>query len=101
MRRFSSGAMVGRERELAELLEAARAADGGEVTLALVTGEAGIGKSRLIDEMRAQVDGIALVAVGHGMELETGELPFGVLAETVRHLAAQISLDELGDASRV
>jgi len=64
--------MVGREPELAELLEAARAAEAGEVTLALVTGEAGM--SRLIDEMRAQLDGIALFAVGHGMELETGEL---------------------------
>jgi DNA-binding CsgD family transcriptional regulator/tetratricopeptide (TPR) repeat protein len=99
MRRFRSGTMVGRQRELAELMDAARAAEAGEVTLALVTGEAGIGKTRLIDEMRAQLDGKALIAVGHGMELETGELPFGVLAETVRHLAAQAALSELGDAS--
>ncbi|MGH2451095.1 MAG: ATP-binding protein [Candidatus Limnocylindria bacterium] len=41
---------VGRRSELARLRDAFNRAKGGRATLALVTGEAGIGKSRLVEE---------------------------------------------------
>ncbi|HVD50644.1 MAG TPA: AAA family ATPase [Candidatus Udaeobacter sp.] len=43
-------AFVGRSDELARLRDAFGRAKGGRATLALVTGEAGIGKSRLVEE---------------------------------------------------
>ncbi|MDQ2915137.1 MAG: AAA family ATPase [Chloroflexota bacterium] len=43
-------AFVGRSAELARLRDAFGRAKGGRATLALVTGEAGIGKSRLVEE---------------------------------------------------
>ena len=48
------GIFVGRERELAELLEALEAALAGYGRLFLLRGEPGIGKSRLADEVIAQ-----------------------------------------------
>jgi serine/threonine protein kinase/tetratricopeptide (TPR) repeat protein len=46
---------VGRERELAQLLDRYRRAAAGEGQLVLVRGESGVGKSRLIDELRARL----------------------------------------------
>ena len=44
--------MVGREAELASCLQAVERLRGGEGGLLLLTGEAGIGKTRLVDELR-------------------------------------------------
>ena len=57
----------------------------GEPRCVLVTGEAGIGKSRLVREALAGIDD-ALVVTGHGADMSTGEIPFGVLADTLRDL---------------
>ncbi|WP_164016495.1 protein kinase domain-containing protein [Pyxidicoccus trucidator] len=47
--------LVDRERELGQLLEWWARAEQGQGALVLLTGEAGIGKSRLIQELRARV----------------------------------------------
>ena len=48
---------VGREREIAEICDRFRRACAGEGQLVLVRGESGIGKSRLIEEVRARIAG--------------------------------------------
>ncbi|HZW54535.1 MAG TPA: ATP-binding protein, partial [Candidatus Elarobacter sp.] len=43
--------LIGRERELGALIELARRAASGEGAIALVCGDAGVGKTRTIDEL--------------------------------------------------
>jgi hypothetical protein len=46
-----ASALVGRQRELANARRAVEGALGGSGVLVVVTGEAGIGKTRLVDEL--------------------------------------------------
>ncbi|MGO4664390.1 AAA family ATPase [Terrabacter sp. 2TAF16] len=90
------GALVGRDGELSRLLELQSLATAGHGSTALVIGEAGVGKSRLVSEFAARTrDQGALVVTGHGVNLETGELPFAALADTLRDLVRQVGLDEV------
>jgi class 3 adenylate cyclase/tetratricopeptide (TPR) repeat protein len=52
-----SAPFVGRASELAQLRDRWRKAAAGEGQLVLVRGESGVGKSRLLQELRAQLDG--------------------------------------------
>jgi DNA-binding SARP family transcriptional activator len=95
---------LGRRAELAALDETLSSALGGEFVVVLVEGEAGIGKSRLLDEFASTLAGVrvgrarcssleqhlahvplaaALRGVLDGLELDPGELPAlgGVLPE--------------------
>src|SRR5438477_6402375 len=56
---------VGRERELSLLLESFDDARGGRGRVAFVVGEPGIGKSRLLLELRRRVDDSAVWQEGH------------------------------------
>ena len=73
--------LLERDRELESLRAALAEAASGEGRLALVEGPAGIGKSRLLAELRAaaEEDG-ARVLTARGSELER-EFPFGVVRQ--------------------
>lgn len=86
--------MVGRDPELRRLRDAAATVRAGEAATVLVLGEAGIGKSRLAAELTERLTEEGwLVVAGHGVELGGGEVPFGVLTETLRGLVRELGLD--------
>ena len=86
---------VGRERELAHLAERLEGAGRGEGGIALLSGEPGIGKSRLLREFagRAQADGW-LVLSGHAYDTE-GMPPYLPFVEVLRQYVRASSDDEL------
>ena len=92
---YRTSGMVGREAPLRELLEAASAARDGEARSILVTGEAGIGKSRLVAELLEHCEQWALVASGHGTPLSSGALPYGVASEMLRSLTRRVGKERL------
>src|SRR5690242_20468984 len=97
-RRANSPAFVGRAEELATLRAALDQAAVGRTSAVLVVGEAGVGKSRLVSELAAQVpEGEATVLFGHCVEVGDGELPYAPVVGALRALAAQLEPDELED----
>jgi DNA-binding SARP family transcriptional activator len=76
--------LVGREPERARLGALWRAADGGRAQLALVTGEPGIGKSRLVEELRSWcAHGGALTAEARAYAAE-GAVAYGPVVAWLR-----------------
>ena len=83
--------MFGRAAELAALTTAWSAARDGRGCVVLVTGEAGIGKTRLVDELARRADNAgARVAVGAGLDVG-GEAPLAMWQELVRALVGLVS----------
>jgi DNA-binding CsgD family transcriptional regulator/tetratricopeptide (TPR) repeat protein len=94
--RLVSPRFVGRRAELGALRVAlARAVDGAG-SVAVVEGEAGVGKSRLVAELatEARRDG-ATVLVGECLALGEGELPYGPIITVLRSLARERGTDAL------
>jgi DNA-binding SARP family transcriptional activator len=79
-----STGLIGRARERARLTELWRESDQGRARLVLVTGEAGIGKTRLVDELASWCAnrGVA-VAEAHAYPAD-GALAFGPIAAWLR-----------------
>lgn len=74
---------VGRDAEVAALQQLVQHARGGRGGLAVVEGDAGIGKSRLLAEILVSAERHDVTAlVGHGSELES-DRPFGPLVEAL------------------
>lgn len=99
VRRLVSPDLVGRRLELAVVEDLlAELADGGRWTL-LVSGEAGIGKSRLLSELCARAFERDLrVLLGHCLNLET-VLPFAPLVEALRGLLSDRTAVQLADTA--
>jgi DNA-binding CsgD family transcriptional regulator/tetratricopeptide (TPR) repeat protein len=90
--RVSTPAFVGRRAELAALLDAFGAATEGRGTVALVDGEAGVGKSRLVGEVAAHARRRdARVLVGQCLDLEEGGLPYAPVVDILRTLARELT----------
>jgi DNA-binding CsgD family transcriptional regulator/tetratricopeptide (TPR) repeat protein len=85
--RMTSARFVGRSGQLAELEAALRDAGEGRPSLALIAGESGVGKSRLVQELldRARSDD-AVVLAGDCVDLGEGELPYAPLIGALRGL---------------
>src|SRR6195952_1074173 len=97
-RNVSSPIFVGRENERASiqlLLDVARAGDSG---LVLISGEAGVGKSRLVGEAtRLATDCGMRVLVGHCVLLGAEGIPFAPLVEALRGLSRSVPRDVLDE----
>lgn len=74
--------MVGREAALQQLEQAYRYVQAGHGRLILISGESGIGKSRLLQEFVTQLDGPATVVIGMGRENER-DFPYWPLVQAL------------------
>ena len=90
--------MVGREAELVALVNGFEKASGGEAQLVLVSGEAGIGKTRLVRELVGLLPGDVVVAYGHAVPLANGALPYGLAGDLLRSLVTQVGPDAVAAA---
>jgi DNA-binding CsgD family transcriptional regulator len=87
---------VGRRPELSALAAALERALEGEPAVALVGGEAGVGKTRLVEELAASATAAgARVLSGACVELGGDRLPLAPLADALRALARSTPEDEL------
>jgi len=84
--RASSEVIVGREADLAALRDALKRTRSAEPSAVLVGGEAGVGKSRLVEEFSRSVAGVAQVLTGHCLELGEEGLPYAPFAGALREL---------------
>jgi predicted ATPase/DNA-binding CsgD family transcriptional regulator len=94
-----SPVLVGREAELAGLVSALASAVAGEPAVVLVGGEAGVGKTRLVEEaaLRAAQSG-ARVLTGSCIELGGEGLPLSPLVDALRSLMRLMDSEELDAA---
>jgi DNA-binding CsgD family transcriptional regulator len=91
-----SPVLVGRQAESRSLSDALQRVLAGEPAAVLVGGEAGVGKSRLVNELveDARASG-ARALLGGCVELDGGGIPFAPLVDMFRALAAELDADEL------
>ncbi|MEV4637384.1 AAA family ATPase [Actinoplanes sp. NPDC049548] len=83
----TSDVLVGREADLAALRDALKRIRGAEPSAVLVGGEAGVGKTRLVEEFgRVAVADGARVLTGQCLELGEEGLPFAPFAAALREL---------------
>ena len=94
VRRISSSVFVGRAAERAQLEAGLDAAERGEAGLILLGGDAGIGKTRLADELAvvAARRG-AFVVRGRCFEANAVSLPFGPFIEILQRLVTRTAAD--------
>ena len=97
-RTLVSPVFVGRDAELATLTAALDAAIAGDPAVVLLSGEAGVGKTRLVEEAaeRASEAG-ARVLAGSCIEMGGDGLPFGPLAHAFRSLMRDTSPEQLDE----
>jgi DNA-binding CsgD family transcriptional regulator/tetratricopeptide (TPR) repeat protein len=94
--RSQSAGFVGRAAELARLEHALGRAARGAPTTVLLGGDAGVGKTRLVEEFarRARERG-ARVLTGGCLEMGDGGLPYSAVTEVLRELTEVVGLPEL------
>ncbi|PJJ72351.1 regulatory LuxR family protein [Diaminobutyricimonas aerilata] len=89
--------MVGRDAEWATLRRLADESARGSARLAVIGGEAGIGKSRLVEEFTAALPSGTLVL--RGQCAGAVSVPYAPFARVVRGLVAELGLDTVLDAA--
>ena len=83
-RELRDGEFVGRNREVALVADRLRAAADGEGNFVTLVGDAGIGKSRLVDHVRGGLADAGLRWLSAGATAESGDIPYSILSALLR-----------------
>ena len=95
---MQSPVFVGRREEIASLTALLERAADGEPGFAIVAGEAGVGKTRLVTELAGRAAGSGFtVLAGHCVELGAEGLPLAPLIDALRTLARTTERAELAE----
>lgn len=86
----TSPALVGRRRELAELNARLADAEQDQAQLVLLGGEAGVGKTRLLEAFTQQAQPRGRMLVGRCLDLGETGVPFAPVVEVLRRLARDL-----------
>ena len=93
-----SPVFVGRRGDLQAVADAFATARKGDPAVVIVSGEAGVGKTRLVEEAGAAArDAGGQLIAGGCVELGGDAMPLAPLAEALRSLAHQVPPDELDE----
>ena len=95
MHRALSPVLIGRERELGVLEDTLLAASRGDASVALVAGEAGMGKTRLADELITRARKIGFEVLTGGCSEADLSLPYLPFVEAVGNYLARTDLEPL------
>lgn len=94
--RVSSPVFVGRTDELDRVVEALRRAENADPTFVLVAGEAGVGKTRFVEEVAGQAQDLgARTLIGGCVQMGDDTVPYAPIVEALRRLAADLSPADL------
>lgn len=94
---YLSPVLVGRDAESNALREAFTATAGGEPRTVLVTGESGVGKSRIVSEFLDSRTDDARVLLGGCVDLHAGELPYAPFIAALRGLLTELGPEQVRD----
>lgn len=95
--RVSSPVFVGRGDELDRMDEALRRALDDDPTFALIAGDAGVGKTRLVEEIAKRAQGLGgRTLVGGCVQMGDDKLPYAPIVEALRRLSDDLSPVDLG-----
>jgi DNA-binding CsgD family transcriptional regulator len=95
--RVSSPVFVGRGDQLDGVVEALRRAANDDPTFVLVAGEAGVGKTRFVEEVATKADDLgARTLIGGCVQMGDDAPPYAPIVEALRGLAAGLSQVDLG-----
>jgi tetratricopeptide (TPR) repeat protein len=90
-RRMTSPTLVGRAAELAALRAATDAASAGHARIVLIGGDAGIGKTRLVTEFRAQARAAGFrTAIGGCVQLGDVAIAYAPMVEALREVGREL-----------
>ncbi|MGB9375497.1 MAG: ATP-binding protein, partial [Jiangellales bacterium] len=90
---------VGRDEAYGVLRSRYALAESGAPQVVLVTGEAGIGKTRLVTEFAAGVDEVSLVLATHCLELASAEMPLAPVQGLIHRSYRRLGDDALREAA--
>ena len=98
--RVVSPTLAGRLAELDRLRAARDRASGGVPSTVLISGEAGVGKTRLVTEASsmARAEGFGVI-VGGAIGLGDSDLPYGLFTEAFRSLLAEVGREQIIEAA--
>jgi predicted ATPase/DNA-binding CsgD family transcriptional regulator len=94
----SSPELIARQRELGELGELLAEAEQQRARFVLLGGEAGVGKSRLLDALLQSAQPRARVLVGRCVDLGEAGLPFVPVVEVLRRLGRDLGPEGIAQA---
>jgi DNA-binding CsgD family transcriptional regulator/tetratricopeptide (TPR) repeat protein len=94
--RVSSPLFVGRSDQLERVVEALRRARDDDPTFILVAGDAGVGKTRFVEEVARRAEGLGGRAlVGGCVQMGEDKLPYAPIVEALRRLSQDVSPADL------